>query len=192
MAHQASGTSHEHVPRELMCPGHAAYFYLDHADVVDQVAQQSQAVLHHGHAGIVIASNSTLQALATHCSMTAHLLWQARVQGRLQLLDAELCIGQLTVAGPEAASHFRALLAQRIQRLAGLFGQVHVYSELVSMLCERNEHNAAMSLEEAWVELARERRYDLICGYSMNLFERSEHARKVERLRCAHDRVIRR
>lgn len=159
--------------------------------MINQVAKQLQGVLHHGHAGLLMASDSTLQAVMAHGDVPGDLVWQAHAEGRLQLLDAELCLGQLTMPGGTVANHFRTLIAKRMQRLARRFGQVHVYSELVTLLCERDNYVDAVRLEELWVQLAREQRYDLVCGYSMDMFTRCRNARNAERIRRAHDRVIR-
>lgn len=159
--------------------------------MIDQVAKQLQGVLHHGHAGLLMASDSTLHAVMAHRDVPGDLVWKAHAEGRLQLLEAELCLGQITMANKSVADHFRTLIAKRMQRLAQRFGQVHVYSELVTLLCERDNYMDAVRLEELWVQLAHEHRYDLVCGYSMDMFTRSRNARSAERIRRAHDRVIR-
>jgi hypothetical protein len=80
---------------------------------------------------------------------------------------------------PEVMSGDRPSPERFVQVIAGMLDgaerpgrRTRVFGELVNVLCERGQPEAAAALEELWNELARTRSFSLLCGYRLDVFDR--------------------
>jgi hypothetical protein len=67
--------------------------------------------------------------------------------------------------------------------------RVRVYGEMVDVLCQRGQQNAAVALEELWNRLAFTRRFALLCGYRLDVFDRQSQVATLRDICNLHTHV---
>jgi hypothetical protein len=161
---------------------HAARIYVESNELADSVAAYFAAGFEAGEPALLVAT-------AKHASLVAERLaasgWDARridERGLLLSAEAEATLEQIMDGSSPAGSEFEQVIGAFLGELASRFpeNRVRVYGELVDVLCERGQKAAAVALEELWNRLARTRRFALLCGYRLDLFDRTS---QVETLR---------
>jgi hypothetical protein len=68
---------------------------------------------------------------------------------------------------------FEAVVGGLVDEVAAQFPDttIHAFGEMVDILWARGEATAAIALEELWNDLARTRRFALLCGYQLDIFD---------------------
>jgi hypothetical protein len=61
---------------------------------------------------------------------------------------------------------------------------------MVDILCRRGEREAADVLEDYWNELSHERRFTLLCGYKLDIFDRDVQVNLLPHVYRAHSDVL--
>ena len=161
---------------------HAAQIYTESDELAESVAAYFAAGFDEGEPAILVAT-------ATHTSLVLERLaaagWDAKRIDALGLLvsaDADATLEQIMDGPLPADAAFERVIGGLLDELASRFPEtrVRVYGEMVDVLCQRGQQNAAVALEELWNRLARTRRFALLCGYRLDVFDRQA---QVETLR---------
>ena len=161
---------------------HAAQIYTEPDELAESVAAYFAAGFDEGEPAILVAT-------ATHTSLVLERLaaagWDAKRIDPLGLLvsaDAEEMLEQIMDGPLPADAAFERVSGELLDELVSRFPdtRVRVYGEMVDVLCQRGQQNAAVALEELWNRLARTRRFALLCGYRLDVFDRQA---QVETLR---------
>jgi hypothetical protein len=88
-----------------------------------------------------------------------------RLQGRLVAKNAVTTLAELSRKGMPHASSFEAAVGDPVRELAAK-GRLSIYGEMVDVLAQLEEIDAAIALEELWNRLAERTPFRLMCGYS--------------------------
>lgn len=143
-------------PSDMETCGHVVQFY-GGAFPTGSVAGFVREGLASGEIAILIATREHLNAV------DASLGDQ---KGRVLYLDADATMARFMVDGhPDRIRFFDTvgdLVAQAAQHGNG---HVRAFGEMVVLLCERGEPEAAHELEQLWNELARLHSLKLLCSY---------------------------
>jgi hypothetical protein len=146
---------------------------------LDELAESVAAYLATGFAAaqpaIVIATHDHQQ---TFDQFLAGAGWDAAVlvdAGLLITRDAEETLALLFDDGELSAAAFERVVGGLIDQTAERFpGQrIRAFGEMVDVLTARGEHDTAAELEALWNELAKTRRFSLLCGYRLDVFDRA-------------------
>jgi hypothetical protein len=68
--------------------------------------------------------------------------------------------------------------------------ETRAFGEMVDLLCERGDTHAAAELEELWNDLGRRRRFSLLCGYRLDVFDRAAQVGTLPDVCRAHSHVL--
>jgi hypothetical protein len=157
---------------------HAAQIYTESNELAESVAAYFSAGFDNGEPAILVAT-------ATHASLVLERLaasgWDAKridAHGLLVNADAEATLEQIMDGPLPGDAAFERVVGGLLDEFPE--ARVRVYGEMVDMLCRRGQQNAAVALEELWNRLARTRRFALLCGYRLDVFDRRS---QVETLR---------
>jgi hypothetical protein len=171
---------------------HAAQIYSESDELADSVAAYFAVGFEAGEPAILVAT-------ATHTSLVLERLaasgWDANRIDALGLLisaDADATLEQI-MAGPRpAAAVFERMIGGLLDELATRFPEtrVRVYGELVDVLCQRGQQDAAVALEDLWNRLARTRNFALLCGYRMDVFDRRSQVETLRDVCNLHTHVV--
>jgi hypothetical protein len=153
---------------------HAVQVYAD----LDELAESVAAYLATGFAArepaVVIATRDHQQ---TFIRFLAGSGWDAKAldeSGLLLMLDAEEMLASLVEDGALSAALFERVVGGVIDRTAERFPErrIRAFGDMVDLLTARGETDAAAELEALWNELAKTRRFSLLCGYHLDVFDR--------------------
>ena len=161
---------------------------------LDELAESVAAYLATGFAAgepaVVIA---TAEHQATFNRFLAGAGWDAEVlseAGLLVVLDADETLALLFDEGALSATAFERVVGGMIDRTAERFPErrLRAFGEMVDLLTARGEPDTAAALEALWNALAKTRRFSLLCGYRLDVFDR-ESQQMLPAVCSAHTHV---
>jgi PAS domain S-box-containing protein len=157
-----------------MPSSHSVQFYESDSVFLDRLSEFTGASLGSGGACIVIATKTHREELVKRLEQFGVDVSTAAVGGRYIALDAEETLARFMVADRLDRELFRAALEPLLLRAQAALGRkgarIAVFGEMVIVLWERGQHEAAAELEQSWDELVE--RYPLIlrCAYPIGCF----------------------
>lgn len=172
--------------------GHAVQVYADLDELAGSVAAYLSAGFENGEPAIVVA---TREHVARFAEKLAEAGWdERRVQADrlLVLTDADATLTEFMEGEWPSASAFESVIAALIDPVAERFPkkQIRVFGEMVDLLAERGQTEAAVQLEQLWNELARRRNFSLLCGYRLDVFDRATQTGLLPDLCAEHSHVL--
>jgi hypothetical protein len=108
--------------------------------------------------------------------------------GRLVAMNAVTKLAELSRRGVPHAPSFDMAIGQPVRTLAAR-GRLSIYGEMVDVLAELDEVDAAIALEEMWNALAERASFRLMCGYSSAHFVSRRAERRLRDVCRAHTHV---
>lgn len=179
---------HEHPPH------HAVQFYAGDAFLLDCLSGFIGSALAAGDSAITIATQEHRIGLMGRLNARGLDLPRISAQGRLVALDAADTLSKIMVNGFPDADRCTALLGNILVHAAaaaqGAARGVAVFGEMVALLWQEGNAEAAFRLEEIWNGLAENHSFSLLCAYPMQQFDREEHGESFSKICSAHGDVI--
>ena len=160
---------------------HMVQLYQDPAFLAEAVAQYVSAGLRAGEAAVIIARPGNLR------------LFEQKGLARssaLRMLDAEETLARFMHGGQPAWQAFHEVVGGLIAELRLQYPAVRAYGEMVDVLWQRGEHDAAEQLEEYWNELARLQTFSLLCAYRIDNLDPEAYAGPLECVCKVHTHLI--
>lgn len=159
--------------------GHVVQFY-GGAFPVEAVAGFLREGLQAGEVGIVIATPAHTAAVQARLGST----------GRCLFLDADETMARFMVHGRPDRTRFMDTVGDLVAQAAQMGnGRVRAFGEMVVLLCETGEPEAAHDLEQLWNELGRKQSLKLLCSYPLGAFVGRSKAYEGK-LRDAHSHAV--
>jgi len=174
-------------PELVRHPGasdHMVQIYKDREFLVDALVQYIGTGLAHGEAAIIIARPE-------HRERFLHALERAGhgPSPALKLLDAETTLAKFMVDGMPEWTAFHSLIGGAIAELRLQYPTVRAYGEMVDILWQRGDKQAAIRLEQFWNEIGRLQTFSLLCAYAMDPLRGDTYADLESICRC-HTHLI--
>jgi len=146
-------------------PGHAVLFYRGGDGFAGHVGAHLLEALRAGGVAVVIATPAHRDAIAGELARAGADVAAARAAGRYVALDAIEMMDRFMVADwPNAASFWQAI-SPVLRQAAGAGAPVHVFGEMVALLWDFGQVNAAIEVEAMWNEIGAQYPFSLLCGY---------------------------
>lgn len=171
-------------PELLRHPGakdHMVQVYRDREFLIEAVAEYVGTGLSLGEGAIIIARP---EHRARFARALGHDVFPA-----LRMLDAEETLSLFMVDGMPQWSAFHAVIGGTIAEMRLQYPTVRAYGEMVDILWQRGEQQAAMRLEEFWNDIAQLQTFSLLCAYAMDPLQAANYA-GLERLCRCHTHLI--
>jgi hypothetical protein len=143
---------------------HIVQSWEDVSVLAETVGTYLHAGLRHGEAALVVSR-------PTHFELFKRSLPQARSAGRtgqLSYFDAEDTMAKFMHRGMPDWKRFHETIGGLIAELRLQYPAVRVYGEMVDVLWQRGQREAAVRLEEFWNELAKLQTFSLFCAYQLD------------------------
>jgi hypothetical protein len=105
------------------------------------------------------------------------------------LLDADDTLGAISEGGVPVAARFERVVGGVMDDLLESGRPVAAVGEMVELLVERGDPDAAISLEELWNSLAWSRNFTLLCGYRRARFDAAANADVLAEIVRTHTHV---
>lgn len=137
-----------------------------------------------GGTAIVIATEEHRAAFVDHLSAAGIDTGAAQADGRLVLLDARATLDGLMDDDHPQADRLKAVVGGL---MAGAPNPLHAYGEMVALLWDDGQVNAALELEEQWNDLGRVLPFSLWCAYPTSMADAGGEA--VTAVCTRHSRV---
>lgn len=149
--------------------GHAVQFYRRDDELAESLAGYAGEVIAGG--GIAVVAATPAHRLALHARLAEAGLDPAAAElaGALVLLDAGEEVHRFTVDGRIDRAAFSAGIGQLVRAAVATGRPVLVFGELVTVLWDAGQVDAALELESLWNELAGEVPFILCCAYPQQL-----------------------
>lgn len=169
---------------------HLVQFYENEQQLSEAVAHFLAVGLKGNDHLLVIATADHHAALRQQLEALGFEVARFLEEGRITLLDAHETLARLLRDGQPDAGSFEAELgrfvARKTQSLPGS-ARLRVYGEMIDLLWKRDQHEAAIRLEELWSDLQQRHGFTLLYAY-----QASTHREKVEQALRASVRELRR
>jgi hypothetical protein len=180
-------------PELLQHPGAGDHFvqvYQDELFLSQAVAEYVGTGLRCGDGVIIIATPAHRAAFTQQLEDDGLRPHDAIRRRQLILLDAEQTLGKFTQEGVPNWQRFHALVGGAIAEMRLQYPNVRAYGEMVDLLWQRGERDAAMRLEEFWNDLAKLQTFSLLCAYYMDNLDASAYAGPLECVCKVHTHLI--
>jgi signal transduction histidine kinase len=171
---------------------HIVQFYEDSEFLFDVVARFLEAGFQAGEPVVVIATEEHRAGFEARLKAKGVDLERAREDGRFVCLDARATLAKLMVGGLPDWSRVQRLLGEVLDKShrVGAGARVRAYGEMVDLLLQARNPQAALLLEEQWNELGKAYPFSLLCAYAMGNFHAKEDAQVFHEVCSAHSHVV--
>jgi CheY-like chemotaxis protein len=169
---------------------HVVQLYEAEAHLLDMVSGFTSAGLQAREAAVVIATGPHRQQLETRLSAQGIDLTRLRQQGQYVALDATDMLSWFMGDGCLDRWRFDDLMKGIMGRVGSRYAHVRMFGEMVALLWEEGNRDAALRLEEFWNDLATSYGFSLLCAYPMRAFSSLGDTGKFLTMCAAHSHVI--
>jgi hypothetical protein len=161
---------------------HFVHLYQDTASLADAVAAYVAEGLRKGEAAVIIATPQHREAFLSRIG--------AFDADQLKVLDAEQTLATFMVNGVPNWQAFRASIGGLIAELRLRYPTLRAYGEMVDVLWQRGEREAAIRLEEYWNELGQLQTFSLFCAYRMDPLDGALYGGPLESVCRVHSHLV--
>jgi hypothetical protein len=141
---------------------------------------------------LVIATAQRRESLAAHLTRLGADVAFARRDGQLAMVDAHEMLARFMVDGQPDWELFQGAINDGLQLVGSRVaeGGVCAYGEMVGVLWEEGQTEAAIRLEEFWNRFLHGRGLSLFCGYPIDVFDGAFQEIHIHDVLCAHSHVM--
>jgi len=173
--------------RQIARDQHILQIY-DHADdlinnlfsFVDDGLKSNETVL-------IISTREHREQVDERLRQAGHNVFNLRLRDQYICLDASEMLAEFMIHGSPDPLLFRYIVADLVKRAKRSQRRVRAFGEMVAILCEAGNQEAALTLEELWNSYMDVEPFTLFCAYSANLVSGSG---LLEKVKHAHDHCI--
>ncbi len=170
--------------------GHAVLFYRDGGELAGPVSAHLLEALRAGGVAVVIATPAHRAAIAAELARAGADAAAAQAAGRYVALDASETMDRFMVADwPNAASFWQAI-SPMLRRAAEAGKPVHVFGEMVALLWDFGQVNAAIEVEAMWNEIGAQYPFSLLCAYPAGSVNGAAHQDSLAEVCRVHAAVV--
>jgi hypothetical protein len=141
---------------------------------------------------LVIGTRQRRECLSSHLSRLGADVALARREGQLAMLDAHEVLERFMVNGQPDWDRFQHAIGEALQLARPRVADAGIcaYGEMVGVLWEAGETEAAIRLEDCWNKLLHRGGITLFCGYPIDVFANDFQRGHVHDVLCAHSHVL--
>lgn len=169
---------------------HFVQVYSDERFLYETVAEYTGTGLRRGEGVIVIARPSHRTGFMQQLEGEGIAAREAVERGQLLMLDADETLARFTAGGMPDWQTFHALVGGVIAKMRLDYPTVRAYGEMVDVLWQRGERDAAIRLEEFWNDLAKLQTFSLLCAYYMDNLDAAAYHGPLECVCKVHTHLI--
>jgi hypothetical protein len=155
--------------------GHAVLFYSDGGELAGQVSEYLLEAIRAGGVAVVIATPAHRDSIAAALEGAGVDVAAHQAAGLYVALDAFETMDRFMVADWPSAASFWQAISPIVARAAEAGTPVHVFGEMVALLWDFGQVNAAIEVEAMWNELAAQYSFSLLCAYPAGLVRGDQH-----------------
>jgi hypothetical protein len=167
---------------------HAVQIYERFDDLVGSVGRFFDAGFEAGEPAIVIATDEHSRAFRRDLEARGWDPAELQRKGLLTFRDADATLAAFLEGAVPSADRFERVVGAAIDEITRRHPgkTIRAFGEMVDLLWARGEPDAAIALEELWNGLAETRKFALLCGYQLDIFDMGVQQGALPRIFGAH------
>lgn len=168
---------------------HFVQFYESDAQLVSEVALFAADALRAGGSAIVIARPDCLAAVHERLRTLGAPIGHA-ARERIFMSNAQTLLDSFMDGDLPDPARFRRSIGTIVEAAVRAGRPVHVFGEMVALLCAQERYAGALRLEALWNELIEQYRFSLYCGYPGDVFPSVEQSETFRHVCALHRRIL--
>jgi hypothetical protein len=169
---------------------HIVQLYQDKEFLSEAVVKYVGTGLRRDEAAILIARPEHREAFGRRLRSLGFDTASAIERGQLRFLDAADTLAEFMRDGLPEWNRFREVVGGAIAELRLQYPAVRAYGEMVDILWQQGERDAAIRLEEFWNEIAKLQTFSLFCAYYMDNLDKGAYGGPLECVCQVHTHLI--
>jgi hypothetical protein len=177
----------------LTCPATGNHFvqvYQDNGTLTDSVCHFVHEHLQPHEAAIIIATPAHRKIFEIELLSRDSHLEEAIQRGQIRFFDADLLLSSFMVEGMPDQAKCRSVLGEIFDDVCLSYRSVRVYGEMVDILWQHGQKDAANVLEEFWNSLLRQYPFSLLCAYHIDNLDPAAYNGDIECLCSSHTHFL--
>ncbi len=163
---------------------HEVQFYDHDSFLIEKLGRHVEEGLALGESVLLITTPLRRESLVPR--LNGH-----RALDRYMEIDASDTLSQFMVNEWPDSEKFHAVIGQLLQQATEKGnGRVRVFGEMVAVLWDREQAEAALQLESLWNQLAAHHTFSLLCAYPIRGFSSHTHTQAFQKI-CSTHSVVR-
>jgi hypothetical protein len=152
---------------------HGVQVYRELDELTASVGRFLAAGFRIGEPALVIVTPAHRQVFGEELGRRGHEVGELLQQGLLTCCDAEETLGAFMDGELPSAERFEEVVGGTVDEVARRFPgrTIRAFGEMVDLFHQRGQESAAIALEELWNGLLETRRFALLCGYELDVFD---------------------
>ncbi|MEO6146909.1 MAG: MEDS domain-containing protein, partial [Sulfuriferula sp.] len=134
--------------------------------LVEAVTHYVCTGLRNGETAIVITTPARRKAMIASLELSGDDILERKNQGQIRFFDAEILLSTFMIDGMPEWELFEKHLGQIIQAIQLNHKKIRAYGDMVNILWQNKQHEAAIELEKFWNDLSKQLDFSLLCTYS--------------------------
>lgn len=171
---------------------HVVQFYDDDDFLCETISEYAAGGLTAGEPIVIIATVAHQKGIMHALRAKSFDLDAARASRQLTLLDAEETLAKFMRGGGPDNELFRLHVGSLVRAVRAECEErpARAYGEMVDVLWNSGNRQAAIRLEQLWNQLATVEEFSLACGYSMDGFHSTQDLADFEQVCSCHSHVL--
>ena len=185
-----AGTGWRDILKSPTLGDHIVQVYQDGEFLAEAVGEYVGVGLRQDEAVVIIARPEHQRAFERELNRNGVDTAKAAARGQLKLFDAGQMLARVMRDGMPEWNSFHAVLGGIIAELRLQYRGVRTYGEMVDILWQDGERDAAIRLEEFWNELGKLQTFSLFCAYFMDNLDVKAYGGPLECVCKVHTHLI--
>ncbi len=173
---------------------HSVHFYENHAALIQRLCGIASNGLRMGNSVLIVATAAHRLQLVKELKDAGVNVRNLARDGRFVMFDAKETLGTFMVDGmPDSALFQKSigdLLTEAKRRAVNKDQGLTVFGEMVAVLWDEGQQEAAISLERMWNDALNNSAFHLHCAYPRWVFSTDEKDKGMESICHAHSHVL--
>lgn len=169
---------------------HVVLFYRDGVELADQVSEHLLEALRAGGVAVVVATPVHRESITAALARAGIDVAAAQAAGRYVALDAFETLTQFVVADWPSAASFWQAISPVVSRAAETGAPVHMFGEMVALLWDFGQVNAAIEVEALWNEIGAQYEFSLLCAYPADSVDGDQHQDALAEVCRVHAGIV--
>ncbi len=146
--------------------------------------------LRKSEAVVIFAKPSLRKAVIDRMSACGLDVQAIKNEGQIKFFDAEFLISSMRADSILEEQAFEEYVSTQIEAAQLKYGKVRVFGGMVATLWSTGEYDAAMQLEDFWMNLTQKLEFSLLCCYSLSNQTPRTYERALQFICRCHNHLV--
>ncbi|HLL60667.1 MAG TPA: MEDS domain-containing protein [Candidatus Nitrosocosmicus sp.] len=169
---------------------HLVQFYQDEKYLMNSLINYIGKGITKGDSCIIIATKEHRDNLKVYLHNIGINIADLETHNKYIALDAEETLSQFMVKNIPDAKRFKKVVGGVIATMSNPPFCIRAFGEMVAILWQKGNKNAALQLEKMWNDLAKEHSFSLFCAYPIEVFKDDDNETSFKSVCSEHTKII--